>query len=164
MTSQGLPQTGEMCSISRLLDAPPELVYRAFVDPDQLGQWWGPEGAWVPRETIQIVPRAGGQLRLEERSSELPDLRVPIEITFTEVIENELLAGDMVVNRPRLPDWPEKIIRSTLRLEFHPEHGGRTRLEIRHGPFAGRELEGHYGGWQETLAKLTRHLLASQGG
>jgi uncharacterized protein YndB with AHSA1/START domain len=151
-----------MVSISRTLDAPPALVYRAFVDPDELAQWWGPEGNWAVRETIESDPRVGGHLRLEEKSSEMPDLSVPIEITFTEVIENELLAGDMVVSRPRLPDWPEAVIRSTLRLEFHSEPGSRTRLEIRHGRFAGRELEGHAGGWEEVLGKLTRHLLASQ--
>ena len=162
MTSEEAQAASEMVSISRVLDAPPELVYRAFVDPDELAQWWGPEGNWAPRETIESDPRVGGHLRLEEKSSELPDLQVPIEITFTEVIENELLAGDMVVNRPRLPDWPAAVLRSTLRLEFHPEPGDRTRLEIRQGPFTGRELEGHAGGWGEQLAKLTRHLLTSQ--
>lgn len=130
--------------------------------PTSLRSGWGPEGNWAPRETIESDPRVGGHLRLEEKSSELPGLHVPIEITFTEVIENELLAGDMVVNRAGVPDWPDVVIRSSLRLEFHPEPGGRTRLEIRHGPFAGRELEGHMGGWQEQLGKLSRHLLTSQ--
>jgi len=29
-------------TISRTFDAPRELVYRAFVDPDQLCEWYGP--------------------------------------------------------------------------------------------------------------------------
>jgi uncharacterized protein YndB with AHSA1/START domain len=169
VTSEGTPATsqraqaaGEMVSISRVLDAPPELVYRAFVDPDELAQWWGPEGNWAPRETIESDRRTGEHLRIKEKSSELPGLQVPIEITFAEVIENELLAGDMVVNRPALPGWPAAVLRSKLRLEFHPEPGGRTRLEIRQGPFAGRELDGHKEGWGEQLGKLSTHLLASQ--
>jgi uncharacterized protein YndB with AHSA1/START domain len=162
--SQGAQAAGEMVTISRVLDAPPELVYRAFVDPDELAQWWGPEGNWAPRETIESDPRPGGHLRIREKSSELPGLEAPIEITFAEVVENELLAGDMVVNRPALPDWPAAVIRTSLRLEFHPEPGGRTRLEIRHGPFAGRELDGTLQGWGEQLGKLSRHLLASQNG
>jgi uncharacterized protein YndB with AHSA1/START domain len=150
-------------SISRVFDAPPELVYRAFVDPDEYAQWGlSPEGSWVPRETVEIDPRAGGHLRWAEKSSELPDLHVRGEIAFTEVIENELLVGDMIVNRVGLPDWPDAVLRSTLRVEFRSEPGGRTRLDIRHGPFSGRELDGHLGGWQETLGKLSRHLLASQ--
>jgi uncharacterized protein YndB with AHSA1/START domain len=31
-------------TISRVFDAPPDLVYRAFVDPDQLCEWYGPAG------------------------------------------------------------------------------------------------------------------------
>jgi uncharacterized protein YndB with AHSA1/START domain len=27
-------------AISRVFDAPRELVYRAFTDPDHLAQWW----------------------------------------------------------------------------------------------------------------------------
>ena len=30
--------------ISRVFDAPRELVYRAFTDPDHLAAWWGPIG------------------------------------------------------------------------------------------------------------------------
>ena len=29
--------------ISRVFDAPRELVYRAFTDPDHLAAWWGPD-------------------------------------------------------------------------------------------------------------------------
>lgn len=28
--------------MSRVFDAPPELVFRAYTDPDQIPQWWGP--------------------------------------------------------------------------------------------------------------------------
>jgi uncharacterized protein YndB with AHSA1/START domain len=27
--------------ITRVLDAPPELVYQAFTDPDQFAEWYG---------------------------------------------------------------------------------------------------------------------------
>ena len=30
--------------IIRVFDAPRELVYRAFTDPDQISQWFGPVG------------------------------------------------------------------------------------------------------------------------
>jgi hypothetical protein len=35
--------------ISRVFDAPRELVYRAFTDPDHLAAWWGPIGNSLPR-------------------------------------------------------------------------------------------------------------------
>lgn len=54
-----MSQSGEI-SVSRVFDAPRELVYRAFVDPDQLCQWFGPAGFSVPCETVQGDVRAGG--------------------------------------------------------------------------------------------------------
>ena len=33
--------------ITRIFDAPRELVYRAFTDPGQLAQWFGPAGCSV---------------------------------------------------------------------------------------------------------------------
>ena len=32
----------QQIAISRAFDAPRELVYRAFTDPDHLAEWWGP--------------------------------------------------------------------------------------------------------------------------
>jgi len=51
-------------SIARLFEAPRELVYRAFVDPDQLCEWFGPAGFSVPCETVQIDARPGDCLVL----------------------------------------------------------------------------------------------------
>ena len=30
--------------ISRVFDAPRDLVWRCFTDPDHMRQWWGPKG------------------------------------------------------------------------------------------------------------------------
>src|SRR6185437_7880791 len=40
--------------ITREFDAPRELVYRAFVDPDQLAAWFGPVGYSVPRDSVSV--------------------------------------------------------------------------------------------------------------
>ena len=36
--------------IEREFDAPRELVWRMWTDPDELTKWWGPEGFTTPRE------------------------------------------------------------------------------------------------------------------
>jgi hypothetical protein len=36
----------------RVFDAPRELVWRAWTDPDQIAAWWGPEGMVEPIETL----------------------------------------------------------------------------------------------------------------
>ena len=50
--------------IERELDAPRELVWRAWTDPDQVALWWGPEHFTTPREKIEFDLRPGGVCRL----------------------------------------------------------------------------------------------------
>jgi uncharacterized protein YndB with AHSA1/START domain len=35
-----------------VFDAPRQLVYRAFTDPDHLAAWWGPTGNSLPRQAF----------------------------------------------------------------------------------------------------------------
>jgi uncharacterized protein YndB with AHSA1/START domain len=48
---------------TRVLNAPRELVYEAFTDPDRLARWYGPVGFSVPRDCVDIDARVGGRLR-----------------------------------------------------------------------------------------------------
>src|SRR5262249_51163463 len=120
-------ETGEI-SLTRIFDAPPELVYRAFVDPDQLCQWFGPVGFSVPCESVQIDARPGGFQRFVMVSNDDPTVRSPVDATFTEVVENELLVGHEDVEG--IPGTSGRV-RFRVRLEFHAEPGGMTRLELR---------------------------------
>ena len=40
--------------IERVFDAPKELVYKAWTDPDLAMQWWGPEGFTAPSIKINL--------------------------------------------------------------------------------------------------------------
>ena len=51
-------------TIERVLEAPRELVWKAFTDPDEVTKWWGPEHFTTPRETIEFDLRPGGVCRL----------------------------------------------------------------------------------------------------
>lgn len=53
-------QTGEF-TVTRVYDAPRELVFQAFFDPQQLAQFWGPAGTHTPVESIVTEPRVGGR-------------------------------------------------------------------------------------------------------
>lgn len=46
---------------ARLVDAPPEQVFRAFSDPGRLARWWGPDGFSSTFETFDLRP--GGDWR-----------------------------------------------------------------------------------------------------
>jgi len=143
--------------ISRLFDAPRELVYQAFVDPDQLAQWFGPVGWVVPRDTVDVDARPGGYQRFVMVNADDPSQRSPINATFTEVVANELLVGEQSVEG--IPGF-EGTARLTLRLEFHDEPGGKTRLELRQGPFSHQLEENSRGGWNSSFGKLDDLLAA----
>jgi uncharacterized protein YndB with AHSA1/START domain len=138
-------------AISRIFNAPRELVYRAFVDPDQLAQWFGPVGASVPRDSIEIEARVGGHMRFLMTLDDDPGFRNPIDATFTEVIENELLVGEMQAEGVPGVDGT---LKATLRLEFHDEGAGKTRLELRQGPFAQEIGDQTKAGWESSFTKL----------
>ena len=136
--------------ITREFNAPRELVYRAFTDPDQLAQWFGPVGFSVPRESVDIDARVGGHQRFTMVNDENPAEYSPINATFTEVVENELLVGYQDVSE--IPAF-EGIGRLVLRLEFHDENG-QTRLVLSQGPYTEEMAGGARLGWESSFTKL----------
>src|SRR5215204_3129260 len=47
-------------TITRIFDAPREIVWRAWIDPDEAAVWWHPRGIRTPRESVRIDARVGG--------------------------------------------------------------------------------------------------------
>ncbi len=50
--------------IEREFDAPRELVWQVWTDPDEVAKWWGPEHFTTPREKIEFDLKPGGVSRL----------------------------------------------------------------------------------------------------
>jgi uncharacterized protein YndB with AHSA1/START domain len=144
-------QTTYELALSRIFDAPRDLVYQAFVDPDQLAQWFGPVGFVVPRDTVAVDARVGGYQRFVMVSADDPSVRSAVDATFTEVVENELLVGVQSVEG--IPGF-EGVATITLRVEFHDEPGGKTRIELRQGPFSQELRAGSREGWMSSFTKL----------
>lgn len=135
--------------ISRIFNAPRELVYRAFTDPDQLAQWFGPVGCWVPRESLEVDARVGGRLRFVMTA---PDMATQVDATFTEVVPNERLVAEMMAEGVPGVAGP---VRVQLSLVFHDEGKGKTRLELSQGPFGTGQLgPDTRSGWESSFSKL----------
>jgi uncharacterized protein YndB with AHSA1/START domain len=142
-------QTYEI-SISRYFDAPPELVYRAFIDPEQLSQWFGPLMFHVPLSSIDIDAKVGGHWRMTMVGKDNPEWQSPLDTTFSEVVENQLLVGYELSNGfPGLEDGTKM----TMSVEFIPEGNG-TRLELRQGPMPTEMGEHATVGWNQAFYKL----------
>jgi activator of Hsp90 ATPase-like protein len=84
--------------ITRIFDAPRELVYRAFTDPGQLAQWFGPDGCSVPRDSIEIDAHPGGFQRFVMTG---PDVRSPVDMTFTESVTLRAVPAGCSPRAPR---------------------------------------------------------------
>jgi uncharacterized protein YndB with AHSA1/START domain len=130
--------------ISRVLAAPRPLVYRAFVDPAQLAQWFAPAGWSVPRDSVTVDARPGGVLALTMVNDDDPAQTSPVNATITELVENELLVGE-----ERTPDGT--VLRLRIALSDVP---GGTLLELRQGPYPASVRSGAEQGWSGTLDKL----------
>jgi uncharacterized protein YndB with AHSA1/START domain len=73
--------------ISRLFDAPRELVWAAWTDPQQVVQWWGPQGFTTTIHEMDVRP--GGVMRHTMHGPDGTDY--PNKSVFKEVVKPERL-------------------------------------------------------------------------
>ena len=105
--------------ITREFDAPRELVFKAFTDPELYVKWLGPR-----RLTMRLVtfePRNGGMWRFIQKGQD------STEHAFHGVY-HEVSAPERIINTFEYEGLPESghVILETMRFEALP--GGRTRL------------------------------------
>ena len=82
--------TAREITIRRVFDAPRELVWKAWTEPEQLARWWGKRGWSTPVSTITMDVRPGGAFRLKSFSDE-DGAEMPLEAVYREVVEPERL-------------------------------------------------------------------------
>ena len=135
---------------SRLIDASPARVFRAFVDAGEFSQWYGPPGFPVPPDTVHIEPRAGGSHRFAMVGPGDPPMRTAYDGRFTELVPDRLLATSGTWSGIPGQDagWP-----SNLRVELSDE-AGKTRLLLREGPHPEGTIDLGRQSWEMMLLKL----------
>jgi uncharacterized protein YndB with AHSA1/START domain len=138
--------------ITRVFDAPRDLVFRAWSDPDHVARWFGPEGFDTTRETVAIDLRVGGryELAMVEKDS---GRRFPVLYEIVELDPPRLL----VLKSDPMPELGNHEATFT-RVELHDE-GGRTRMELTDGPYT--QASHAEAGWHGAFAKLAALLPAA---
>ena len=63
-------KSGRELVVTRLFDAPPHVVFRAWADAELFRRWWVPEGAPVTLVSCEMAVRTGGTYRLEFAAGE----------------------------------------------------------------------------------------------
>jgi len=140
-------------SIARRIPAPPDAVFAAWTDAEQLRRWYAPRGMTVPQ--CEMDPRPGGAFRLTMRDADGRDLPHPMVVDAVE-------APRLLVLRV-LEGMCAPLVGMVGTILFEPDGAG-TRLEVtwRHPSEAMRaahEAMGFARAWGELLDKLTAHLL-----
>jgi uncharacterized protein YndB with AHSA1/START domain len=76
--------------MERTFDAPVDLIWRMWTDPEHFKAWYGPDGASIPVATMDV--RVGGA-RLVCMEMQAPDgpMRMWFAGEYREVVENERL-------------------------------------------------------------------------
>lgn len=105
--------------ISRVVDAPPKLVFEAFTELRHLSQWWGPEGFTTTTRSFEF--RTGGVWDFVMHGPDGTDY--PEWISWTEIVPSERI----VLLHGESHDDPDTF-ESTL--TFAP-HGAATRIVMR---------------------------------
>jgi uncharacterized protein YndB with AHSA1/START domain len=85
-----MTETTNEFTITRVFDAPVEVLWRAWTDPDELVHWLHPRGVATPRDTIDFDTREGGTYRYV-MVNEADGSEYPTGGTYLEVVEGERL-------------------------------------------------------------------------
>lgn len=144
----------EGIEIVRVFDAPRELVFKAWTEPERFAAWFGEHGSSVPLESASMDVRPGGAWRAVMLVG--PDEN---ELVFSghyrEVEEPERLVltlADMV-----LPEGPDVEV---LTVVLEDLGGGRTRMTFnqRGGNLPPDEYPRAMAGWLVFFDRLGQHL------
>lgn len=156
--------------LERTFDAPRELVWRTWTEPDLLARWYGP-GV----ETIihQLDIRPGGLWLSEMRWSGNANFQ---RVEYTEVIPPERLvwlhsmsdADWNVISNPMMADWP-LVLLTTVTFDAD---GEKTKMRLTWVPHEASEaeitcfanaIEGMDKGWAAGMELLAEILVELQG-
>jgi len=141
--------------ISRVFDAPRELVWEAMTDPEKVVHWWGPHGFSTKIEEMDVRP--GGVWKHVMLG---PDgTRYPNRSVFKEVVRPERLVFSHEGSREG-----GETISKDMTWTFETVGEGRTRLTVRQSyPSAGmlERIVKEFGaieGGKQTMARLAEFL------
>lgn len=127
--------THRTLGITRIFDAPRELVWRAWSEPERMKQWWGPKPFTAP--AIEMDFHFGGKYLFCMRSPNGQDfwntgvyteIGEASRLTFTNCFSDEKAN---IVSASYYGMDPNVALEMVTDVKFE-EEGGKTKLTIRH--------------------------------
>jgi len=149
--------------IERIFDAPRELLWKAWTDPQHIMRWWGPKDFTAPVAKIDF--RVGGTYLFCMRSPDGQDYYstgvyreiVPLQrIVYTDSFADENGKVVSAAHYGMGEDFPLELL---VTLTFEDYEDGKTRFTLRHaGMPEGENSEMAGLGWNQSLDKLAETL------
>jgi uncharacterized protein YndB with AHSA1/START domain len=132
---------GVVFSLSRLFDAPRDLVWKVYTEAEHLEKWWGPKGMTMKRATVDLRP--GGLFHYGMATPDghemwgkfiYRDIAPPSRLVFV-VSFSDPEGG--TTRHPMAPEWPLEM----LNVVTFEERDGRTIIEMKSTPIHATEAE-----------------------
>jgi uncharacterized protein YndB with AHSA1/START domain len=154
--------------ISRVFDAPRDLVWKCFAEPKRMNEWFGPKGSVIVASTMDF--RVGGIYHGAMRDSNgrvmwakfvYREIVAPKRLVWVHSFSDD--AGGLT-RHPLSPTWPLELL-TTVTFEDAP--GGKTNLTLRWSPLNATDEEnktfaaardGMTQGWTGTFERLAAYL------
>ena len=165
-TATATPISGQELVITRVFDAPRELVFKAWTDPEHMKRWWGPKAFTAP--AIRMDLRVGGKYLFCMRSAEGKDY-------WSTGIYREIVKPERLVFTDSFADEKGNVVPAThygmgddIPLEMlvtvtFVENAGKTTMTLRHAGMPTGKMKDMTGaGWNESFDKLAASLRSQE--
>jgi uncharacterized protein YndB with AHSA1/START domain len=134
-------------TITRVFDAPRDLVFKAWTELERLAQWWGPEGFALP--FLELDMRPGGAWRACMRGPDGTNY-------WQHGVCRELVPPERLVYTLIWDSDPEHEMLVTV---VFVERGQKTEMTFRQRLFKSVESrDSHRDGWSSSLNRLAAYL------
>jgi len=146
--------SGKEILFTRLFNAPRELVFEVWTNPDHLKHWWGPTGFTLTTKASDVRP--GGEWTLVMHGPDGTDY--PNKSRYIEVVKPERLVYEQVGGKK---DTPAAKFRTTVTFE---DMDGKTKVTMQMIFNSEEDLKhvvetyGAVEGGKQTLSRLEAHL------
>ena len=158
MTKDAANETERMV-VTRVFDAPRELVWKAWTDPKYVMQWWGPKGFTSP--SCEIDFRVGGKFLWCMRTPDgqegwnggeyheiVPHEKIVFSMYFADSKGNKLDPAELGIEHEAVEDAHDVVL-------FEDLGNGQTKLTfIGNDTMRDAIQSGQLEGWKETLDKV----------
>lgn len=147
---------------SLIIDAPPDAIYRAFIEQEALLAWLPPEG--MSGEILEFEPQPGGAFRMalhyrtpgRGKTTDNTDL---VDSEFA-----ELVPGQRVVQLVRFKS-DDPAFAGTMRMvwDLEPADGGTRVIFLAEDVPPGISKQDHDTGLKSSLRNLARYVMGASG-